>query len=274
MVKLVDEFNAASKLAMVAQAKLGQEQQKAAEDCKKLLAAQDQMARKEEEVARMLADIASMKLNVGKLHRTYQTQQLQVQKAVTELYTADSVVRGKMVSLNSCLLGGPRMFGEGGNDVRVKADLKKAGEAALKEAEELLKEQQKAAKVAAEKATAAKVAAQNAANAAVAAEKEQQRVAKLRSQVAALPERNVVQTAPVNAVVAAPENVVVTAPDPRTTGARRKETAVSRPLSTRAARDTANKGNRVWPDDINLPVRICLVKVVEDQIPGSREQYK
>ena len=100
-MKLVDEFNTASKLAMVAQAKLVQEQQKAAEDCKNLLTAQDQVARKEEEVARMLNDIASMKLNVGKLNRTYQTQQLQVQRAVTELYTADSVVRERMVSLNS-----------------------------------------------------------------------------------------------------------------------------------------------------------------------------
>ena len=263
MVKLVDEFNTASKLAMVAQAKLVQEQQKAAEDCKKLLTAQDQVARKEEEVARMLNDIASMKLNVGKLNRTYQTQQLQVQKAVTELYTADSVVREKMVSLNSCLLGSPD-YPFGANDVRVKQDLKKAGEAALKEADELLKEQQKAEKVAAEKATAAKVAAQNAANAALAAEKEQQKVAKLRSQVAALPERNAVETAPVN--------VVATATAPRFTGTRSKETA-SRSQSTRA-RDTANKGNRVWPDNINLPVKIGPVKVVEDHIPGSREQYK
>ena len=39
-MKLVDEFNIASKLAMVAQAKLGHQQLKAAEDCKKLLGAQ------------------------------------------------------------------------------------------------------------------------------------------------------------------------------------------------------------------------------------------
>ena len=54
MCTLVDEFNIASKLAMVAQAKLGQQQLKAAEDCKRLLAAQKKIAVKEEEVAKML----------------------------------------------------------------------------------------------------------------------------------------------------------------------------------------------------------------------------
>ena len=242
-MKLVDEFNTASKLAMVAQAKLGQEQLQAAEDCNKLLAAQDQVARKEEEVARMLIEVASMKLNVGELNQTYLTQQLQVQKAARELYTADALVREKMVGVNSCLLGGPRKFGEKGNDIRTKEKMKMAGEAALKEAEELLKEQQKAAKEAAQKA----------ADAAVAAEKEQQKVAKLRSQVAALPERsdvvetapapvNVVEAAPVNVVGAAPENVVVAATAPRFTGTRPREPVVPRPLGARV-RDTANKGS-------------------------------
>ena len=275
-MKLVDEFNTASNLAMVAQAKLGQEQLQAAEDFKKLLAAQDQVARKEEEVARMLVEVASMKLNVGELNQTYLTQQLQVQKAARELYTADALVREKMVGVNSCLLGGPRKFGEKGNDIRTKEKMKMAGEAALKEAEELLKEQQKAAKEAAQKA----------ADAAVAAEKEQQKVAKLRSQVAALPERsdfvetapapvNVLETAPapVNVGGAAPGNVVVATTAPRFTGARPKEPVVPRPLGARG-RNTANKGNRIWPDNINLPVKIALVKVVEDHIPGSHEQYK
>ena len=272
-MKLVDEFNTASNLAMVAQAKLGQEQLQAAEDFKKLLAAQDQVARKEEEVARMLVEVASMKLNVGELNQTYLTQQLQVQKAARELYTADALVREKMVGVNSCLLGGPRKFGEKGNDIRTKEKMKMAGEAALKEAEELLKEQQKAAKEAAQKA----------ADAAVAAEKEQQKVAKLRSQVAALPERNdsvetapaPVETAPapVNVGGAAAGNVVVATTAPRFTGARPKEPVVPRPLGARG-RNTANKGNRIWPDNINLPVKIALVKVVEDHIPGSHEQYK
>ena len=282
-MKLVDEFNTASNLAMVAQAKLGQEQLQAAEDFKKLLAAQDQVARKEEEVARMLVEVASMKLNVGELNQTYLTQQLQVQKAARELYTADALVREKMVGVNSCLLGGPRKFGEKGNDIRTKEKMKMAGEAALKEAEELLKEQQKAAKEAAQKA----------ADAAVAAEKEQQKVAKLRSQVAALPERNdsvetapapvetvpapvnVLETAPapVNVGGAAAGNVVVATTAPRFTGARPKEPVVPRPLGARG-RNTANKGNRIWPDNINLPVKIALVKVVEDHIPGSHEQYK
>ena len=286
MLKLVDEFNTASKLAMVAQAKLGQEQLQAAEDFKKLLAAQDQVARKEEEVARMLVEVASMKLNVGELNQTYLTQQLQVQKAARELYTADALVREKMVGVNSCLLGGPRKFGEKGNDIRTKEKMKMAGEAALKEAEELLKEQQKAAKEAAQKA----------ADAAVAAEKEKQKVAKLRSRVAALPERrdfvetapapvnvletapapvNVLETAPapVNVGGAAPGNVVVATTAPRFTGTRPKEPVVPRPLGARG-RNTANKGNRIWPDNINLPVKIGLVKVVEDHIPGSHEQYK
>ena len=265
-MKLVDEFNTASKLAMVAQAKLGQEQLQAAEGFKKLLAAQDQVARKEEEVARMLVEVASMKLNVGELNQTYLTQQLQVQKAARELYTADALVREKMVGVNSCLLGGPRKFGESGNDIRTKEKMKMAGEAALKEAEEVLKEQQKAAKEAAQKA----------ADAAVAAEKEEQKVAKLCSQVAALPERSEsvgTAPAPVNVGGAAPGNVVVATTAPRFTGTRSKEPVVPRPLGARG-RDIANKGNRIWPDNINLPVKIGLVKVVEDHIPGSHEQYK
>ena len=268
-MKLVDEFNIASKLAMVAQAKLGHQQLKAAEDCKKLLGAQKRVALKEEEVAKMLTEIASMKLDVGRLNAIYLTQQMEVQRVATELYTADSVVREKMVKVNSHLLGGARFFGEGGNDVRVKAQMKRDGEANLMEAEELLLEQQKAEKVAAEKAAAAKVAAEAAANAALAAKKEEQNVAKLRSQAAALAGRNAVETVPAAPTLPAlpRRNAVVTAP-PKFTGARRKEPPPAKP------RVGANTGNRVWPDNINLPVKIGLVKVVEDQIPGSHEQYK
>ena len=244
---MVDEFNIASKLAMVTQAKLGKQQLKAAEDCKRLLAAQKKIAAKEEEVAKMLTEIAGMKLEVGRLNSIYLTQQMEVQKVATELFTADAVVREKMVKINFHLVG-DRTFGDSGTDSREVRKVKMDGEAKLKEAEELLLKQQE---VAAEKAAAAKVAAETAANAALASKKEEQKVAKLRSQTAAL----AVQTPP-------ERNAVVTAP-PRPTGTRPRE-----------PRDVANKGNRVWPDNINLPVKIGLAKVVEDQIPGSHDQYK
>ena len=241
---------------MVAQAKLGQQQLKAAEVGQKLLAAQEKIAKKEEEVAMMLTEIAGMKLEVATLNGSYITQQREVQKMATDLFTADAVVREKMVLVNTHLLGGARYFGETGNDVRVKQDIKSDGEAKLKKAEELLLEQQKAEKVAAEKAAAAKVAAENAANAALAAKEEEQKVAKLRSQAAALSGKTSVVTVP----ALAGKKTVGTVPAQKPTGTRPK--------------DLPNKGNKTWTDNINLPAKLNLVKVVEDQTPTSYDQYK
>ena len=238
---------------MVAQAKLGKQQLKAAEDGQKLLAAQEKIAKKEQEVAMMLTEIAGMKLEVATLNGSYLTQQREVQKMATDLFTADAVVREKMVLVNTHLLGGARYFGETGNDVRVKENIKSDGEAKLKKAEQLLLEQQKAEKVAAEKAAAAKVAAENAANAALVAKEEEQKVAKLRSEAAALSGKTSVVTVPALA--------------------GKKTVPAQKPTGTRP-KDLPNKGNKTWTDDKNLPAKLNLVKVVEDQTPTSLDQYK
>ena len=241
----MDDFNTASKLAMVAQAKLGEEQGKAAEGWEHLMAAQDEVARKEAEVAKMLTKIANLKLDVGRRNSAYMNQQLQVQKAATELYTADAVVREKMVLINSCLMGGPRSFV---HDIREKQTIKRAGEAALQEARELRREQEKAEKEAAEKTLAAKVAAEVAANAAQEAEK-------LRSQAAALTRESCGATgqAPGPNPATPP-----TSPAQINTGTRPKV--------------LVNKGNKV--ENINLPAEINLVVVVEDQTPINHDQYR
>ena len=241
----MDDFNTASKLAMVAQAKLGEEQGKAAEGWEHLMAAQDEVARKEAEVAKMLTKIANLKLDVGRRNSAYMNQQLQVQKAATELYTADAVVREKMVLINSCLMGGPRSFV---HDIREKQVIKRAGEAALQEARELRREQEKAEKEAAEKTLAAKVAAEVAANAAQEAEK-------LRSQAAALTRESCGATgqAPGPNPATPP-----TSPAQINTGTRPKV--------------LVNKGNKV--ENINLPAEINLVVVVEDQTPINHDQYR
>ena len=241
---------------MVAQAKLGKQQLKAAEDGEKLLAAQEKIAKKEQEVAMMLTEIAGMKLEVATLNGSYLTQQREVQKMATDLFTADAVVREKMVLVNTHLLGGARYFSETGNDVRVKQDIKSDGEAKLKKAEQLLLEQQKAEKVAAEKAAAAKVAAENAANAALVAKEEEEKVAKLRSEAAALSGKTSVVTVP----ALAGKKTVGTVPAQKPTGTRPK--------------DLPNKGNKTWTDNKNLPAKLNLVKVVEDQTPTSYDQYK
>ena len=241
----MDDFNTASKLAMVAQAKLGEEQGKAAEGWEHLMAAQDEVARKEAEVAKMLTKIANLKLDVGRRNSAYMNQQLQVQKAATELYTADAVVREKMVLINSCLMGGPRSFV---HDIREKQIIKRAGEAALQEARELRREQEKAEKEAAEKTLAAKVAAEVAANAAQEAEK-------LRSQAAALTRESCGATgqAPGPNPATPPSS-----PAQINTGTRPKV--------------LVNKGNKV--ENINLPAEINLVVVVEDQTPINHDQYR
>ena len=241
----MDDFNTASKLAMVAQAKLGEEQGKAAEGWEHLMAAQDEVARKEAEVAKMLTKIANLKLDVGRRNSAYMNQQLQVQKAATELYTADAVVREKMVLINSCLMGGPRSFV---HDIREKQVIKRAGEAALQEARELRREQEKAEKEAAEKTLAAKVAAEVAANAAQEAEK-------LRSQAAALTRESCGATgqAPGPNPATPPSS-----PAQINTGTRPKV--------------LVNKGNKV--ENINLPAEINLVVVVEDQTPINHDQYR
>lgn len=230
---------------MVAQAKLGEEQGKAAEGWEHLMAAQDEVARKEAEVAKMLTKIANLKLDVGRRNSAYMNQQLQVQKAATELYTADAVVREKMVLINSCLMGGPRSFV---HDIREKQTIKRAGEAALQEARELRREQEKAEKEAAEKTLAAKVAAEVAANAAQEAEK-------LRSQAAALTRESCGATgqAPGPNPATPP-----TSPAQINTGTRPKV--------------LVNKGNKV--ENINLPAEINLVVVVEDQTPINHDQYR
>ena len=230
---------------MVAQAKLGEEQGKAAEGWEHLMAAQDEVARKEAEVAKMLTKIANLKLDVGRRNSAYMNQQLQVQKAATELYTADAVVREKMVLINSCLMGGPRSFI---HDIREKQTIKRAGEAALQEARELRREQEKAEKEAAEKTLAAKVAAEVAANAAQEAEK-------LRSQAAALTRESCGATgqAPGPNPATPP-----TSPAQINTGTRPKV--------------LVNKGNKV--ENINLPAEINLVVVVEDQTPINHDQYR
>ena len=241
----MDDFNTASKLAMVAQAKLGEEQGKAAEGWERLMAAQNEVARKEAEVAKMLTKIANLKLDVGRRNSAYMNQQLQVQKAATELYTADAVVREKMVLINSCLMGGPRSFV---HDIREKQVIKRAGEAALQEARELRREQEKAEKEAAEKTLAAKVAAEVAANAAQEAEK-------LRSQAAALTRESCGATgqAPGPNPATPPSS-----PAQINTGTRPKV--------------LVNKGNKV--ENINLPAEINLVVVVEDQTPINHDQYR
>ena len=172
-------------------------------------------------------------------------QQLQVQKAATELYTADAVVREKMVLINSCLMGGPRSFV---HDIREKQTIKRAGEAALQEARELRREQEKAEKEAAEKTLAAKVAAEVAANAA-------QKAEKLRSQAAALTRESCGATgqAPGPNPATPPSS-----PAQINTGTRPKV--------------LVNKGNKV--ENINLPAEINLVVVVEDQTPINHDQYR
>ena len=209
------------------------------------MAAQDEVARKEAEVAKMLTKIANLKLDVGRRNSAYMNQQLQVQKAATELYTADAVVREKMVLINSCLMGGPRSFV---HDIREKQIIKRAGEAALQEARELRREQEKAEKEAAEKTLAAKVAAEVAANAAQEAEK-------LRSQAAALTRESCGATgqAPGPNPATPPSS-----PAQINTGTRPKV--------------LVNKGNKV--ENINLPAEINLVVVVEDQTPINHDQYR
>ena len=246
-IKLVDDFNTASKLAMVAQAKLGEEQRKAAEGWEGLMAAQDEVARKEAEVAKMLSKIANLKLDVGRRNSAYMNQQLQVQKAATELYTADAVVQEKMVLMNSCLMGGPRSFV---HDIREKQIIKRAGEAALQEARELRREQEKAEKEAAEKTLAAKVAAEVAAKAAQEAEK-------LRSQAAALTRESC------GATVQAP------GPNPAT-----PPTSPARINTGTRPKVLVNKENKKRVENINLPAEINLVVVVEDQTPINHDQYR
>ena len=196
-------------------------------------------------MAKMLTKIANLKLDVGRRNSAYMNQQLQVQKAATELYTADAVVREKMVLINSCLMGGPRSFV---HDIREKQTIKRAGEAALQEARELRREQEKAEKEAAEKTLAAKVAAEVAANAAQEAEK-------LRSQAAALTRESCGATgqAPGPNPATPP-----TSPAQINTGTRPKV--------------LVNKGNKV--ENINLPAEINLVVVVEDQTPINHDQYR
>ena len=194
---------------------------------------------------KMLTKIADLKLDVGRRNSAYMNQQLQVQKAATELYTADAVVREKMVLINSCLMGGPRSFV---HDIREKQVIKRAGEAALQEARELRREQEKAEKEAAEKTLAAKVAAEVAANAAQEAEK-------LRSQAAALTRESCGATgqAPGPNPATPPSS-----PAQINTGTRPKV--------------LVNKGNKV--ENINLPAEINLVVVVEDQTPINHDQYR
>ena len=56
------------------------------------------------------------------------------------------------------------------------------------------------------------------------------------------------------------KKTVVTVPAKKPTGTRPK--------------DLPNKGNKTCTDNINLPAKLNLVKVVEDQTPTSYDQYK